>query len=152
MDRENSTGKVDVVFQTTGLHNAAAPMIVALALWVCHTWYLTGRPLDRNGMEIVHNSSDPRWHSGVAAGRVPSLRDIMMLPTVPFLAAVAGQREPYGGRLDPLIILAPLALLFQWSRLGETQKRMARKFLLAGVAFFLILAPVLIKTRFHIYF
>ena len=127
------------------------PTLLAYGIWVAHTYALIGQPIDKNGMIITSDPNDPRWVRGWAAGRIPSLKDVIELPFTPVIAAVAGRREPYGGRLDPLIVVAPLLLLVMRGQLTSRQKHAALFVLVAGTLYFFGLGPVFIKTRFHIF-
>ena len=69
--------------------------------------------------------ADPMWTLGWAAGRIPSLRDILMLPVVPFYATLWGQREPYGGRIGLLTVIFLLIGIAAVRKLPAPQRRTA---------------------------
>ena len=46
----------------------------------------------------IYRSGSPALASGAAAGRIPNLFDILLLPVNPFITGIIGQHEPYGGR------------------------------------------------------
>jgi hypothetical protein len=133
-----------------------AALIVGPALVVLALWNLRAVHVMRGSFfgdhAIVHSSTDPMWLNGTAAGRIPTLGDVIRLPLVPFLATLWGQQEPYGGRIGLLLLaFAPIGIYIvchgpQW------QRSRALWLLAAGVVSFFLLGPVAVKTRFHIFF
>lgn len=128
-----------------------APTLLAAGLWIAHTKNLLGKPIDPRGMELVTNPLDWRWQHGSAAGRIPSVRDIAEIPLIPIIATFAGQHEPFGGRLDPLTLAAPCAVLLAWRHMTHRQQLLILQLVTAAIGYFLILSPVLVKTRFHLF-
>jgi hypothetical protein len=129
----------------------AGPVFLVLALWNLRAIYVMHGSF-AGGHSVVHSSSDPMWLNGSAAGRIPTLRDIVSLPLVPFVATIWGQHEPYGGRTGVLMLLfAPIGIYFAWKS-PRLQRNRALWLLAAGVASFFLLGPIAVKTRFHIFF
>jgi hypothetical protein len=144
-----------------------APLVVVGLVWVGHTYALTGqftdptsRPyIDRDpnkprwdkNVVLVTEPSDPMWKTGAAAGRIPRLSDILMLPLVPIICPVAGRQEPYGGRTGLIyLFFVPVGLGVLRGQ-PASQRRNVLWLLAAAITYFWLLGPVFIKTRFHIF-
>jgi hypothetical protein len=128
------------------LGGVSALVVVA---WPLHTWSLIGRAWDPNGIVIVSDARDWEWQTGYAAARIPTPGDIAKIPLLPFIAAFAGAHEPYGGRVDPLLVLAPLAILLRTGIFKPWHWKVIGRLIFFAAGYFLILAPMLVKTRFH---
>ncbi|MGZ6898836.1 MAG: hypothetical protein ACXVJ7_05520 [Acidimicrobiia bacterium] len=125
------------------------PAVLVLVLGIVQTWVLVGRPLDHYGLGI-YPANDPHVLDGRAAGRIPELRDIVLLPAVPAFVGVHGG-EPYGRRAG---LVLPLACAAVVAGLILGDRRWRRRLLLSAVlaaASFLLVAPVFVKTRFLIF-
>lgn len=128
----------------------AAPMLGAGAFWAVRSKLLTGTFYDRTGTYLASSPSDPMLLTGQASGRIPTLTNLAELPFVPFVTAVIGQSEPYGGRTGlALIILLP-ALVLVLVVGGTAFRSRCWPLLVPGTIWFLLVAPFLIKTRFNI--
>ena len=138
----------------TGLRNMgliSGCVALTLCLWAWHTHSLIGHVWDSSGKYMARQPSDSMWQTGQAAGRIPSLTDLAVLPTVPFVTGILGQREPYGGRTGLLALLfAPIGLSVM-HLLSASRRRRLYWLVGAAVAYFLLLGPVALKTRFHIF-
>jgi hypothetical protein len=129
----------------------AGPPLAVLAMWNLRAIYIMGGNFS-GGHAIVHSETDPMWLNGAAAGRIPHLVDFLMLPLVPFITTIWGQHEPYGGRTGALILLfAPIGIFFAFQS-PRLQRNRAVWLLTAGIVSFILLGPIAIKTRFHIFF
>ncbi len=142
------------------------PIVFAVSLGVAHTFYLTGQLSDRSrtptigkipadpkwadAVYIARDPNDPMLIAGAAAGRIPTYKDILILPFTPFIAAIFGQREPYGGRTG-LVLLIFLPLFFSGFRSKFNSKSKEFWLFFAAAVYFAIVAPVFIKTRFNIF-
>ncbi|HZP82303.1 MAG TPA: hypothetical protein VFB21_11745 [Chthonomonadaceae bacterium] len=127
------------------------PAALFLGFWFWHTRTLTGKIWDNSGVHLARTPADPMWRSGAAAGRIPSLRDMAVLPFVPILSSIFGQREPYGGRTGLLLLVyTPLGLAALRHR-TDAERQRAHWLIAAAVVYFLLLGPVAIKTRFHLF-
>ena len=127
----------------------AVPSLAILLVGFAHTWVVVGKPIDRYGLGVFA-SNDPRVSDGRAAGRIPSLRDLAVLPAVPAFVGVRGG-EPYGRRVG---LYLPIALGVAALGAFLADRRWRRRILLASAlaaASFLGVAPVFIKTRFLIF-
>ncbi len=128
------------------------PIIIAALAWSWHTHYLTGQHWDRSGQYFAHSAVDPMWTSGAAAGRVPNIAACLKLPFVPIYASVFGQREPYGARLGlVMLVFVPLGVISLFGSWPDDRRRIGLWLLCAACAYYLILGPVAIKTRFHMF-
>jgi hypothetical protein len=129
-----------------------APIFVAGLLWMAHTYHLTGRPFDPTGKHLVRTPNDPMWHDGQAVGRIPSARDLLDLPLQPFMTIFWGQKEPFGGRTGLLwFALLPAALFLVMTKRVDSWM-IQRRHLLLAVSFYILLAPIVLKTRFLMFF
>lgn len=158
-----SVGAEDTKLRTTPRPNSSrtealfaailivGPVQAALFLWMFHTYLLIGQLWDNNGMYIARVPSDPMWQIGAAAGRIPSLTDIMMLPVVPIVTAIIGEQEPYGGRTGLLLVpFVPIGL-YGLRYLSNSVRQNALWIMAAGIVYFFVWGPIAIKTRFHIF-
>ena len=121
----------------------AAPMLAVGLLVMAHTQAVTGDLLPpREGFEITRFADDPR-----STGRIPRPSDVALLPALPLFTGIAGNREPYGGRTGPVLLVVPLCALGL-----VADRRLRSKLLGTSVAYGLALLPaiVFVKTRFHI--
>lgn len=122
---------------------------LTLGFWLLRTWLLTGHLLDSSGAAIVQSAGNPSLDGGAAAGRVPTVGDLLKLPFVPFITGIIGQQEPYGGRTGLVLLVAlPLALLCLVGFMSGD--RLNRASVLLGSAYLAYEAfgVVLPKTRF----
>ncbi len=142
------------------------PVAIAIAIGAAHSFYLTGElsdpsrkpqigtiPPHPNWLAAVYIARDPNdamLLAGTAAGRIPTAKDILTLPLTPFIASVLGQREPYGGRTG-LVILVFLPLFLYRFRSSLKSRSVEFWILAAALAYFAVVAPFFIKTRFNIF-
>ena len=118
----------------------------ALLAGFTHTFILTGHFV-ANNVRSLYPSGSPMLAAGAAAGRIPSLVDLVLVPVVPFLTGVIRQREPYGGRTGlPLLIGLPVVVALAVS--SRSIPKGVLTMLVLGAATYVVLAPVFIKTRF----
>jgi hypothetical protein len=126
------------------------PFLAVLALWSVHTYHLTGRfyAYPKLSTGIARSSEDP---NRTAAGRIPSLADVMTLPAVPIITGIIGQDWPYRGRTG--LIIAPFCAIAIWNlrRIPPRNKVNLLWLLLAAMAYLFILGPVFILTRYNIF-
>lgn len=129
------------------------PFVLLLGLWSLHSYHLTGQffGYDKGSIELVRSESDPGWVTGTAAGRIPKLKDFVVLPTVPLVTGIIGQREPYGGRTGLIIVPFCAIAIFNLRRLSQVSRKNVIWLLIAALTYFFLLGPVFIKTRFHIF-
>lgn len=128
----------------------AGPLLALCTLGFIHTYYLTGRawaPMVRT----IYPSDHPFMATGAAAGRIPSVTDIALVPIVPVLVGVIGQREPYGGRVGLVLLVGLPALIIGWRRYSRDLRHRVTVPLLIATVSYLTLAPVFIKTRFLLF-
>ena len=126
------------------------PALAAAALWMAHTYALSGKLTDsRNVYFLHHRVYDSSHPPGGEVGRIPDLRDLATLPFVPIFTSVLGQKEPWGGRTGLLIVpFAPVGI-FALRRLSR-QPRIRAAWILAGaISSFFLLGLITEKTRYH---
>ncbi len=118
----------------------------SLVIGFTHTFVLTGHFV-ANNVRSIYPSESPFVATGAAAGRIPNLYDILLLPINPFITGIIGGREPYGGRTGLAILVGlPVVVLLMW-RYRDPKSRMFGFFVL-GASTYLVIAPIFIKTRF----
>ncbi|MGZ6977367.1 MAG: hypothetical protein ACXVJW_04610, partial [Acidimicrobiia bacterium] len=85
-----------------------------------------------------------------AAGRIPSVRDVLLLPIVPAFVGVGGG-EPYGRRAGVVLPISLAVVAFGAVLADATwRRRILLAAAIAGISYLLV-APVFIKTRFLIF-
>jgi hypothetical protein len=124
-----------------------AAMIVGLIVVNgADTLIITGSVWKPNTTPLYHDNA-PQLKAGKAAGRIPSVTDVVTLPFVPYITGVSGS-EPYGTRTGLLMFFGlPLATLAAIMARGDWRRRLVVP-LAVGAAAFFVLGPVFIKTRF----
>jgi hypothetical protein len=129
------------------------PFLAVLALWSIHCYHLTGRlnPYDKSSTGAPIASSPEFDPNDTAAGRLPSLADLMTLPAVPIITGIIGQNRPYHGRTG--LIIAPFCVIAicNLRRLSQRNKSNLLWLLLAAMAYLFILGSVFIRTRYNIF-
>ena len=129
------------------------PVILTFVGWTVRTYALTG-DWNQRSQEIrettVRSSDDVRWKTGPAVMRVPSARDLVVLPFIPATLPIIGQNEPFGGRTALLLYLSPLGLLML-PQLPAATRRRATWLLTMAAFYFLVLGAIALKTRYHIF-
>jgi len=121
-------------------------VVGSLVVGLSHTLVLTGH-LVANNVRSIYPSGSPYVAAGAAAGRIPNLFDILLLPINPFITGIIGQHEPYGGRTGlAMLVGLPVVAVLIWRR-RDLRSRMFGFFVL-GASTYLVIAPVFIKTRF----
>jgi len=139
------------------------PIVAMVIVGCAHTYQLTGKLSDPSrtpqigtippkpnyaaAIYIARDSSDPMLSNGCAAGRIPTWKDLALLPLTPFITSILGQNEPYGGRTGILLLMF-LPFVASWIRRTNLVHLWL---LLAAAGYFAVVAPVFIKTRFHIF-
>lgn len=98
---------------------------------------------------IARAPNDPMLEMGCAAGRIPTAQDLVSLPFTPIITAIIGQHEPYGGRTG-LMFLLFLPWILLWVKRTVKIGNGPFWISLAAACYFVLVAPVFIKTRFHI--
>ena len=152
-----------LVFTQAGAENApASPMLRLRALvplmlpvclvgliWGAHTYSLIGKISDSNAAYIVKSPADPRYRTGTEVGRIPTPKELLTVPFIPFFTPIIGQGEPYGGRTG--LLLVPFGLLgwFSLRTLTEEQRRLAKRMTASAFAYLLLLGLISVKTRYH---
>jgi hypothetical protein len=123
-----------------------AGTVLSLIIGFTHTLALTGH-LVANNVRSIYPSSSVAVATGAAAGRIPNLYDIILLPINPFITGFIGQREPYGGRTGlAMLVGLPVVSALLYKR--RDLRRRLLGFCVLGAGTYLIIAPVFIKTRF----
>ena len=127
-----------------------SPIVLVVVLWLVHAYAMTGHFWSNEGVIMVNPATDPRWLTGAATGRYATWRDLLLLPTIPFVAPIWGNPEPLGGRTG---LLLPFALwgIYEIRHLSLSKRALAKWLLAAGASYFLLLGTIAIKTRFHIF-
>jgi len=121
-------------------------VVGSLIIGFTHTLVLTGH-LVENNVRSIYPSGSPAVANGEAAGRIPNLFDILLLPINPFITGIIGQREPYGGRTGLAMLIGLPVVVVLMYRYRDLRSRMLGFFVL-GASTYLVIAPVFIKTRF----
>ncbi|MGZ4690597.1 MAG: hypothetical protein ACXVKA_00970 [Acidimicrobiia bacterium] len=125
------------------------PAAAIFLLGLLHTFVLVGSPVDKYGAGVFP-ASDPRVATGRAAGRIPSVRDVLLLPIVPAFVGVGGG-EPYGRRAGVVLPISLAVVAFGAVLADATwRRRILLAAAIAGISYLLV-APVFIKTRFLIF-
>ena len=121
-------------------------VVGSLIIGFAQTLALTGH-LVANNVRSIFPSGSAAVASGEAAGRIPNLFDVLLLPVNPFITGIIGQHEPYGGRTGlAMLVGLPVVVVLIW-RYRDLRSRMFGFFVL-GALTYLVIAPVFIKTRF----
>jgi hypothetical protein len=125
------------------------PSVLVLGLLLARAWWMTGSAIDPAGSYLARDPNDPLLLSGAAAGRFPTLLDVLVHPVVPFALPLLGQAEPWGGRTGyVLLALVPALAWSVWC--GGLLRRRALVLLGAAAAGWMTWGIVLVKTRFHL--
>lgn len=126
------------------------PVVVAAGLSVTQAFLLIGRPYDDAHGLAIFRSGSARLESGRAVGRIPSLRDVVVLPAVPLWVALQSEK-PYGRRVGVFLAAAlPAALLGPAIADQRWRRRMLVPLTVGGAAF-LVQAPVFPLTRYLLF-
>ena len=125
------------------------PFWLAGFVWAAHTHALIGKFSDSHQAYILKSPDDPRYRSGTEVGRIPTPKELLTVPFIPFFTPIIGQGEPYGGRTG--LLLVPFGLLgwFSLRYLPEEQRRLAKRMTASAFAFLLLLGLIAVKTRYH---
>ncbi len=123
------------------------PAVLVIGIWIVHCYYLSGHLWDSRGLMFVSDPNDWRWTTGSAVGRIPRLVDWLMIPFVPFYVSIFGSKEPYGGRTGLLLTVFVWVGISALKSLTREQRLHARWMLGAGLFYYLLLAPIIVKTR-----
>ena len=121
-------------------------VVGSLIIGFTHTFVLTGHFV-ANNVRSIYPSGSAAVASGAAAGRIPNLFDILLLPINPFITGIIGQHEPYGGRTGLAMLVGLPVVVMLMCRDRDLKSRMFGFFVL-GASTYLVIAPVFIKTRF----
>ncbi len=126
----------------------ATPIVFLGVLGLAHTYVLTGT-IWAPKVRTIYPSDHAFVAAGAAAGRIPDIVDLALIPVVPFAVGIIGQSEPYGARSGLVAFVGLLLLVVGWRRwaTGDT----AGLVLAVATASYLVVAPVFIKTRFLLF-
>jgi hypothetical protein len=125
------------------------PSLAVLGLLLARAWWITGSPVDPAGSYLARDPSDPLLLTGAAAGRIPTLLDVVVHPVMPVALPLLGQQEPWGGRIGyVLLALVPALAWSFWRR--DVLRRRALVLVGAAAAGWMTWGLVLVKTRFHL--
>ena len=138
-----------MAFKIRSVALLALPVWIVGLVWVAHTYSLIGKISDSNAAYIVKSPADPRYRTGTEVGRIPTPKELLTVPFIPFFTPIIGQGEPYGGRTG--LLLVPFGLLgwFSLRRLTEEQQRLAKRMTASAFAYLLLLGLISVKTRYH---
>jgi hypothetical protein len=131
-----------------GLATLGLPVVVASVGWFAYTRHFAGTWFQRGGLVVASGSRAAG--EKLATIRVPHPIDVAMIPFLPMLTAVIGNRAQYGGRTGIAIALAvPLIIVTTWRASGVWRARLLDVALPAATMY--VIAAVLIeRTRFLI--
>ena len=124
------------------------PFWIAGFVWAAHTHALIGKISDSNAAYILKSPNDLRYRTGTEVGRIPTPKELLTVPFIPFFTPIIGQDEPYGGRTG--LLLVPFGLLgwFSLRLLSEEQRRLAKRMTASAFTFLLLLGLIAVKTRY----
>ncbi len=121
----------------------------SFALSALQTMVVSGRLSDTRSRPL-YPSGSAELARGVAAGRIPSLHDILILPVTPFVSGLRSV-EPYGTRIGLLLVVGlALALVAVFIAPSPWRERIRPALLIGAISYFAV-APLFIKTRFLVF-
>jgi hypothetical protein len=121
------------------------PMVVVGAIWALHSLITIHQLFPSSGYSIATVQQNPQ-----AAGRIPSLIDIVLMPVLWIVVTVLGNQQPYGNRIGILVLLALPAAAFLWRSTSSAGRRKATS-LMIPAALYLVFDVVVARTRFNLY-
>ena len=124
------------------------PVVLVISAWAAHCYFLSGHLWDSREMVFTTDPNDWRWTSGAAVGHIPCPIDWLMIPVLPFYFSIFGQREPYGGRTGLLLAAFVWVGIAALKSLKRDQRLHAVWMIGSGLFYYLVLSPVIVKTRF----
>lgn len=140
------SGQWSVRDQARALAPMAIPGAAASVGWMAYSEAVTGRWFQSTGFVVSKFGNDPTH--GLATIRLPTLPELVVMPFLPVVTGVIGQREPFGGRTGLVLVVFIPVMVITVIVMDRDDRLALARLAVPVLASYLIAGIVIVRTRF----